>query len=216
MQLINPPNSHDGAKIEPQWIPPVYSGPEPSIPTGPDGTDGGGGVEYHGSCRCGAVQAAVKLKCLLDETYTDPILECNCSICQRVRPSPLIPLLNLPSPPQPRFSNTMINQGGYIWIYPRKEQIALEGADNLAGYAFGNKVWKKMFCKTCGVHVMTDLNVQTDKEFAALPEDVRKSTKEKLPFRPVNVRIFNGFDALSLKTTKADGWDGLSPQYVNP
>ncbi|KAK0641577.1 Mss4-like protein [Cercophora newfieldiana] len=179
---------HDGAKINPQWIPPVYSGPEPALGLTTSEEVEGKVPEYHGSCRCGAVQIAVKLKSLLDETYTEPIAECNCSICQR---------------------------GGYIFIYPPKEQIALEGAENLTGYAFGNRVWKKMFCRVCGVHVVDELNM-TEEEFRALPEDVRGYNEPKLPYRGVNVRVFNGFDALGLKTTRVDGWGVLKPGYVNP
>ncbi|KAK4454365.1 Mss4-like protein [Podospora aff. communis PSN243] len=176
---------HDGAKINPQWIPPVYSGPEPVLSSP---TESSPGVEYRGSCRCGAVQIAVKLASPVDSTYPDPIVECNCSICQR---------------------------GGYIWIYPKKEQIALQGAENLTGYAFGNKVWKKMFCRVCGVHIMSELNV-SEEEFETLPEEVRLYNAGKLPYRGVNVRVFNGLDVGELKTRREDGWGCLKPDYVNP
>lgn len=77
---------YNGDTREPHYVPPVYSGPEPS----PAGFDGG--KTYHGSCHCGAVTAAVKVKePLEDGAYKGPIVECNCSICRRVRfppPSP--------------------------------------------------------------------------------------------------------------------------------
>ncbi|KAK0715635.1 Mss4-like protein [Lasiosphaeris hirsuta] len=175
---------HNGTAIDPQWAPPVYSGPDPASGLGDSGK------EYHGSCRCGAVQAAIQLPGPLDGTYKGPIIECNCSICQR---------------------------GGYIWIYPKTHQLALTGADNLTGYAFSNKVWRKMFCKICGTHMMTDWNVaMTNEEFATLPAEVRAYHDPKREYRPFNVRVLIEFDPLALKTKRFDGWDELEPKYVNP
>ena len=110
----------------------------------------------------------------------------------------------------------MCKKGGYIWIYPKKDQVALTGADNLSGYAFGHKAWKKLFCKVCGVQIMTEVNVHTAEELAALPEDVRKFVEDKGDYRPINARIFNHFDPLSLKTYRSDGWTRMGPPYVNP
>ena len=70
--------SLDGQKLNPEYIhvAPVFAGPEPSAVVE-------GGKVYTGSCHCGAVTAAVKVE-PLDDTYPGPILECTCSICQRV------------------------------------------------------------------------------------------------------------------------------------
>jgi len=68
------------ASIEPQYEAPMYTGPEPDVEVE-------GGNVYHGSCHCGAVKMAVKMK-PLDETYTDRLLEGDCSICSRVRRMP--------------------------------------------------------------------------------------------------------------------------------
>jgi len=75
--------SFDGLKIEPQYEPPVFSGAEPAAEIA-------NGKIYTGSCHCGAVKVAVKSP-PIDSTYEDRILECNCSICQRVRRSPKNP-----------------------------------------------------------------------------------------------------------------------------
>jgi hypothetical protein len=72
-----------------------------------------------------------------------------------------------------------------------------------------------MFCKVCGVHIMSELNV-SEEELEALPEEVRAYNEPKLPYRAVNVRTFNGFDVLELKTRREDGWGCLKPDYVNP
>jgi len=62
--------------------------------------DGGEGKVYHGSCRCGAAQIAVRLRGPLDESYKEPVLECNCSICQRVSSLPCHDsLIHLLQPP---------------------------------------------------------------------------------------------------------------------
>lgn len=43
-----------------------------------------GGQVYTGSCHCGAVRLAVKSK-PLDASYSDKVIECNCSLDGRVR-----------------------------------------------------------------------------------------------------------------------------------
>jgi hypothetical protein len=68
-------------KFGPPYEPPAYSGPEPNPPGFEED-----GKTYYGSCHCKAVTVAVRMHgSLEDGTYKDLILECNCSICQRVR-----------------------------------------------------------------------------------------------------------------------------------
>lgn len=78
--------SCDGAKLDPQYKPPAYTGPEPTLPDDVQATTGdGNGKVYHGSCHCGAITAAVKLPSPLeDKNSKERIVECNCSICMRV------------------------------------------------------------------------------------------------------------------------------------
>ncbi len=74
----------DGGALPPKHEPPVYTGPEPT--GGPAGAK-----TYHGSCHCGAVKLALRCKPLdtLDTLNFDKVeervVECNCSICHRVR-----------------------------------------------------------------------------------------------------------------------------------
>jgi hypothetical protein len=81
---LTTPSRFEGDKFDPQYTVTQYSGPEPNPPGFEDGKT------YHGSCHCGAVTTAVKVNgSLEDGTYTERIIECNCSICRRVRtPSP--------------------------------------------------------------------------------------------------------------------------------
>jgi hypothetical protein len=68
--------SFDGAALDPEYQPPKYTGPEPTAEIE-------GGKLYTGSCHCGVVTVAVKTL-PLDDTYKDRLVECNCSICERV------------------------------------------------------------------------------------------------------------------------------------
>jgi len=72
-----------------------------------------------------------------------------------------------------------------------------------------------MFCRTCGVHLFTDLAV-TEEEFQSLSPEVRKDNEQRKNVRPVNVRVFNGFDLLGVRAIRVDGWGTLKPEYVNP
>ena len=101
-------------------------------------------------------------------------------------------------------------------IYPTESQLAIHGRENLSYYSFGNRVWRKSFCKTCGVYVATDLNSLTDDEVAALPEAIRNFRAAKSDRRPLNLRVLNGFDVKCVKPTRVDGWTHQQPPYVNP
>ncbi|KAL2130441.1 hypothetical protein VTI74DRAFT_6387 [Chaetomium olivicolor] len=175
----------EGNKFDPKYVAPEYSGPEPNPPGYEDGKT------YYGSCHCGAVTTAVKVKgSLEDGTYGESIMECNCSHCQRI---------------------------GYVWIYPAEPQVAIHGRENLSYYAFGRRVWRKAFCKTCGVNIGAgpDPNL-TDDVIATLPEDVQKFLARMGHKRPINTRILNGFDVKCLKPIRGDGWNLVKPAYVNP
>ncbi|KAL2159436.1 hypothetical protein VTH06DRAFT_2441 [Thermothelomyces fergusii] len=148
------------------------------------------GKTYYGSCHCGAVTTAVRLDgSLEDGTYTGLLLECNCSFCRQ----------------------------GYAWVYPTSEQVAIEGRDNLFYYTFANRCWRKMFCKTCGENIGTELNPDlTEDEVAALPEGARKFRAEHANTKSINLRTINGLDVTRLELVREDGWNNIQPQYVYP
>jgi len=143
---------------------------------------------YTGSCHCGAVTLAFKSK-PIDETFDGPIIECNCSICTR---------------------------HGYVWVYPHKSQVAVEGKENLSFYAFGRKHWLKSFCKICGSQLQNQQAPITEEELSALPEGQQKWLREKKDITPTNLRIFSDLYVNDLKTAKNNGWEKIDPQYVNP
>lgn len=76
---------YNGKDYGTPYITPEYTGPEPTAEVE-------GGKLYTGSRHCSAVMACIKTK-LLDSTFPDRIVECNCSTCQRVSSSlPPLPI----------------------------------------------------------------------------------------------------------------------------
>ena len=70
----------DGKALDPQYVPPKFTGTEPTAEIENAKT-------YYGGCHCGAVTVAMKIEGLLTDGK-QAILECNCSICTRVCGSP--------------------------------------------------------------------------------------------------------------------------------
>ncbi|KAH6856844.1 Mss4-like protein [Chaetomium sp. MPI-CAGE-AT-0009] len=182
---------------------PPFSGDEPA----PAGFEDG--KTYHGSCHCGAVTTAVRVKgSLEDGTYDGRLMECNCSFCRQAC-SPLFTVF--------MSSTNHAPQQGYVWIYPSSNQLAIQGRDNVFYYKFGNHIWRKLFCKTCGVHIGSEVNPdQTEEEIAALPEMYQQFRINHVNTQPLNLRIVNGLDVKSLKVIRGDGWSKQDPQYVYP
>ncbi|KAK4100896.1 hypothetical protein N658DRAFT_524433 [Parathielavia hyrcaniae] len=176
----------DGDTYDPPYVAPAFSGTEPA----PAGFEDG--RTYYGSCHCGAVTTAVRVKgSLEDHTYKGPIIECNCSFCAR---------------------------GGQVWIYPESAQLEIQGRENVAYYTLGHHVWRKLFCKTCGVYMATEVNPdQTDDEIAALPEFVRNFRATHMGHKSLNLRVLNGgFQVKAVKPViRSEGW-ARKPLYVNP
>lgn len=144
---------------------------------------------YHGSCHCGAVTLAIKTE-PLNKDYPGYVLECACSICS-------------------------IN--GYIWLYTARDQIVLQGEENLGKYGFGYGVLQKTFCKTCGVNITNQTLDLSDEEVKGLPEKAYKRWKFMSEWRPVNLRVLDGFDVEEIKTPEklTHGVD-FEPKYVYP
>lgn len=91
-----------------------------------------------------------------------------------------------------------------------------QGQENLSHYVFASGNWRKSFCKTCGVHIMNDLNPLTDDEVAALAEADQQVRARLKDFRPVTLRMFNNFDLNSVKAVRGEGGKNVKPLYVNP
>lgn len=101
-----------------------------------------------------------------------------------------------------------------LWIYPEHDQIAIQGAENLGGYRFGNRFLRKTFCKICGVVFINERADLTEEEIAAMSEPQRNWTARACGF---NVRVLNDFDIKGLKEPYRNEFPAtLDPQYVKP
>jgi len=73
---------------------------------------------YTGGCHCGKVRYEVT-------TALDPVLDCNCSICQK---------------------------RGALWTYVEPSAFKLlSGKESLTDYQFNTRRIHHLFCSTCGV-----------------------------------------------------------------
>ncbi|KAI1461379.1 glutathione-dependent formaldehyde-activating enzyme [Annulohypoxylon moriforme] len=174
-------NHIDGKSFRAPYKRPQYTGPEPTAAIE-------GGKIYTGSCHCGAVKVALKSK-PLDKSFSDSIVECNCSIC---------------------------NRHGCVWIYSKKEQVVIEGKENLTVYLFNTRLFGKSFCKVCGIAVNNDTQSVSEEQLNALSEEKRNFVKSGLALNPVNLRLFDDVDIKDLNVGKFDGYNINPPPYVEP
>ena len=189
-------------------MPPPYTGPEPTAEIE-------GAKIYHGSCTCGAVRIAVKCKDLHEnpdaaEPTAGPSgpLVCNCSICARVGPPPHQNRVQASHPANLR------KQNGNVWMYPKKEQVAVQGLESLTQYAFNAKLNSKSFCKVCGVNPIVEWPDMSQEHLDSLPEIARGHRERGLAVTPVNVRVLDNFSLDGLKIKYIPGDHGTP--YVNP
>jgi len=75
-------------------------------------------AKYRGGCHCGRVRYEV-------ETALDPVMSCNCSICQK--------------------------RGALLTFVPAAQFTLLSGESDLTDYLFNKKVVHHLFCSQCGV-----------------------------------------------------------------
>ncbi|XXG98064.1 coatomer subunit beta [Hypoxylon texense] len=177
----------DTKRIDSASPPPDWTPPKFEGPEPPAGIAGASKI-YTGGCHCGGVTIALKIK-PIDSTYDDPIVECDCSICSR---------------------------NGYCWIYPTKPQVTIMGWYNVSYYAFGRHIWRKTFCRACGVPLGNYIETYDAEEIEKLPEENREWVKSHLDWSPVNVRVLDGVDMGELNVTRVNGSALRAPFYVNP
>ncbi|KAI0022668.1 glutathione-dependent formaldehyde-activating enzyme [Xylariomycetidae sp. FL0641] len=164
---------------------------EPAKFTGPEpAVHVEGGKLYTGSCHCGAVRVALKSK-PIDKALPD-IKDCNCSSCAR---------------------------NGCTWIYPNKDQVVVEGEENLSVYFFAIKFGGKAFCKYCGVFVYNAIQPLPEERLEAFPAEMRDKAggriAEALALMPVNLRIIEGLDVNDLNVEHCDGYS-IGRPWIEP
>ncbi|KAI1074055.1 glutathione-dependent formaldehyde-activating enzyme [Whalleya microplaca] len=144
---------------------------------------------YTGSCHCGAITLALKSK-PIDSTYKENVVECDCSICSR---------------------------NGYCWVYPQKQQVTIDGWENLAYYVFGKKIWQKTFCKTCGIPIHNHMPYSAESQIPPMPEEDREWTIARFDLCPVNIHVLNDkIDLKDLFIKRLKGSILREPLYENP
>ena len=116
----------------------------------------------------------------------------------------------------PQNIKLTILQNGYIWIYPKPDEVVIQGTENMVGYAMGKKMMSKTFCKICGIPIGNRPNNLSEKEIAALSPESKKYYDMCFLVEPINIRILNGFDIDSVKTSRFDGYNLIGDKYVNP
>ncbi|KAI1456347.1 Mss4-like protein [Annulohypoxylon moriforme] len=143
---------------------------------------------YTGGCHCGAITLALKSK-PINSTYKANLLECDCSICTR---------------------------NAYLWIYPSKSQVTITGTSNFGYYSFGRGIWKKTFCRTCGVPIHNHIDDYTPDQISKLPEEHREWAVDHLDWSPINLRVLDGINLGELPLRRIEGSKFGKVPYVNP
>ncbi|KAK5995254.1 hypothetical protein PT974_03653 [Cladobotryum mycophilum] len=146
---------------------------------------------YTGSCHCGALTLAFKSK-PIDDTYTDIVTQCNCSVCIR---------------------------NAYVWVFPHKDQHVLSGSEEDIGYyTWGTHAVAKSFCKICGVNMTQKVNFLSQEK----RDTMGPVLQEKYAWywdnqiHPVNIRALSGVDAEKLKTRFFEGATLMDQEYPHP
>lgn len=110
-------------------------------------------------------------------------------------------------------------QAAYIWIYPKKDQVVIQGRQNLTYYVSrAGSSWLKGFCKTCGVQIMNEPNPLAPDHAESSSSEAEASGEGQLDWLPINIRILDDLDldVIKDKVEKYDGWNLAKPPYVNP
>ena len=100
-------------------------------------------------------------------------------------------------------------------MYVPEKQVELQGRQNLTQYLFGYKLLTRPFCKTCGVHPISEWRDIPADELSAVPEESREYREASLGFCAINLRILDNFSLDGLVINHWDGEKDGAP-YINP
>lgn len=113
-----------------------------------------------------------------------------------------------------------LQQGGYIWVYPRPEQVVLAAEDeaDIGRYSFNARILSKTFCRRCGVLMTNESRDLSAEAVAALSEGTRQwynSTKGSS--HPVNLlkgRIYFGKPEVRYKLVALVVWADIRTYLI--
>jgi hypothetical protein len=97
--------------------------------------------------------------------------------------------------------------------------VSLTGQDSLTSYIFGRKASAKLFCKTCGVHMVNA--VIPESEGSGWSDEFRARHRDVMSKRmPVNLRVLADFETIRKDTAdrveKLTIGKTMGTEYVNP
>lgn len=205
-------------------------------------------IPDHGSCHCGAVTLAVKVdKPLEDRDITvdeERIVECNCSICSRVR------LAFTRSPVCVADTLHRVHTSGFIHLKrtwsSRAENTSPTARSTRTSSARPSASTVGRTSATSRIHLQVRsqndraslLSIANgvldyplkfplcgfsltqhrplDAELEALDDATRAFRDRSKIMRPITLRVLDDFDFKTVKTNQLDGWNIVKPLYVNP
>lgn len=96
----------------------------------------------------------------------------------------------------------------YIGVYPTKDQARIHGRDETFEYRHGSGFSGTTFCKTCGVHVFSNVYGPPITVFDKLPPARRESAlavyHKNMNMQPINVRAMEGLDLSKVNIKRSD------------
>lgn len=103
----------------------------------------------------------------------------------------------------------------YIGIYPTKDNVRIYGRDRVFEYLTGGKFTGSTYCKTCGVHVFSNIYGPPISVFDKLPPERKERAlavyHKNMAMQPLNVRAIEGVKVdtfQSLIKREDEGTDG--------
>ncbi|KAI1161504.1 Mss4-like protein [Nemania serpens] len=109
---------------------------------------------------------------------------------------------------------------GYIGVYPTKDQVNIHGEENTFEYLYGRKYTGITFCKTCGVHVFSNVHGPPSSKIDEIPADRREDFIslyiKTMNLQPLNVRAIESIDMESLNIERDDeGTEGYELEQIS-
>ncbi|KAK3387937.1 hypothetical protein B0H63DRAFT_167086 [Podospora didyma] len=106
-------------------------------------------------------------------------------------------------------------RNAYVGIYPTKDQVRIHGRENTFEYRHGRKFSGTLYCKSCGVHVFSNVYGPPLSVFDSLPPDRKERVMaaywKNMALQPLNARIFDGLKLESLQVKRSDeGTEGYA------
>jgi hypothetical protein len=99
-------------------------------------------------------------------------------------------------------------QIGYVGAYPTKDRVRIHGRESAFEYLPGRKFVGSVHCRTCGVHVFSNIYGPAISVFDSLPPERKanalKAYHENMKLQPLNVRAMEGVDLSLLNITRSD------------